>query len=364
MKVEMSQQTPLYSIHQANGARMVDYHGWAMPLHYGSQVTEHHAVRKKLGLFDVSHMVITDLGNGGRELLRRLLANDVAKLDNNPGKAQYSCLLNEQGGVIDDLIVYRRPDDSYRIISNSSTRERVSELLQLEAERDAVTVTVRDELALMAVQGPQAAAAVEAICGADAQPVIELKLFSSTTIGDYFFGRTGYTGEDGFEIALPAAEASRLWQQLVEQGAQPCGLGARDSLRLEAGLNLNGNDMDEQITPLEAGLEWTIAWEPAERDFVGRQALEQQYREGPAMKQVGLLVAGRAPARAGYAVHTDAGEGVVTSGGHSPTVGGPIALARVPSATAAEQAKVIIRGREADARIVKPLFVRNGKVLV
>ncbi|BAU56705.2 aminomethyltransferase [Halorhodospira halochloris] len=360
----MSQRTPLYDIHQANGARMVDYHGWALPLHYGSQLNEHHAVRDKAGLFDVSHMVITDLSGGARSLLRRLLANDVAKLDGKQGKALYSCLLNEQGGVIDDLIVYHCGSDSYRIISNAATRERVMEILQSEAARESVEVRPRDELALIAIQGPQAATAVEAIFGEEAQGVLELKLFASANLGDYFFGRTGYTGEDGFEIALPAADASQLWQSLIEQGAQPCGLGARDSLRLEAGLNLNGNEMDERTSPLEAGLAWTVAWEPTDRDFIGRTALEQQRQSGPAMKQVGLVVEGRAPARSGYEVRTDAGAGIVTSGGHAPTVGGPIALAKVPSTTTAEQATVIIRGREVGARIVEPVFVRNGKVLV
>lgn len=360
----MSQQTPLYDIHQAYGARMVDYHGWALPLHYGSQLNEHHAVRNKLGIFDVSHMAITDLGKGARDLLRRLLANDVAKLDTRQGKALYGCLLNDQGGVVDDLIVYRLAGESYRIISNASTREGVREILQREAEHDSVTLQSRDDLALIAIQGPQAASAVAAAFGTEAQPVLELKLFTSASLGEYFFGRTGYTGEDGFEIALPSAEASRFWQNMVEWGAQPCGLGARDSLRLEAGLNLNGNEMDEHTTPLEAGLGWTVAWEPVERDFVGRQALEEEYRQGPAMQQVGLVVEGRAPARTGYPVHTDAGEGIITSGGHSPTIGGPIALAQVPSPTTAPQAKVVIRGREVGARIVKPIFVRNGQVLI
>jgi len=361
----MPQITPLYEQHVGAGARMVDFAGWSMPLHYGSQLAEHEAVRTDAGLFDVSHMAITDLGGeGAREMLRALLANDVAKLDQRPGQALYSCMLNERGGVIDDLIVYARGEDTYRIVSNAATRERVRPYLLDEAQRFGARAEARDDLALIAVQGPRAAALVEALFGDQAAEALALHAFQAAAIGDTAFaGRTGYTGEDGFELMLPGTEAPRLWERLTAAGGRPCGLGARDTLRLEAGLNLNGHEMDEETTPLEARLAWTVAWEPEGRDFVGRRALEAQRREGVARRLVGLVVDSRAPAREGYTVRTDAGDGVVTSGAHSPTLGGPIALARVP-AEASGGYRVVIRKREVDARPVKPPFARHGKVCV
>ena len=360
----MPQRTPLYDQHLAAGARMVEFAGWEMPIHYGSQLAEHQAVRERAGLFDVSHMVVTDLsGDGAREALRTLLANDVAKLDQRPGRAQYSCLLNERGGVIDDLIVYHRGEGSYRIVSNAATRERVRPRLLEQASTYGAEAQPRDDLALIAVQGPQAVDLLEQVYGAAAGSALELDPFYAATVQEAFCGRTGYTGEDGFELLLPAEHAEARWQELVAAGGQPCGLGARDSLRLEAGLNLNGHDMDEETTPLECRLGWTVAWEPEDRAFVGRAALEAQRREGVAWRLVGLVVEGRAPAREGYAVRTDAGEGVVTSGAHAPTLGGPIALARVPVEASADF-RVVIRGREVEARAVRPPFVRNGKVCV
>ncbi len=360
----MPHQTPLYEEHAGAGARIVDFAGWAMPLHYGSQLAEHEAVRTHAGLFDVSHMAITDLGGErARDLLRWLLANDVAKLDERPGQALYSCLLNERGGVIDDLIVYYREPGNYRVVSNAATRDRVRPLLQEESQRLGVTCSARDDLAMIAAQGPRAAELVEQLFGDQAAAALACKPFQAALMGEVFAGRTGYTGEDGFELILPADSAPDLWRRLVAAGAQPCGLGARDSLRLEAGLNLNGHEMDEQTTPLESGLGWTVAWDPADRDFVGRAALEAQRAQGSPWRLVGLVVEGRAPAREGYTVHTDAGDGVITSGGHSPTIGGPIALARVPAA-AKDDFRVVIRKREATARPVKPPFVRHGKVRV
>lgn len=361
----MPHQTPLYAVHVDAGARMVDFAGWSMPLHYGSQIAEHEAVRSHAGLFDVSHMAVTDLaGEGARAMLRELLANDVAKLDGRPGRALYSCLLNEQGGVIDDLIVYARGEErGYRIISNAATRERVLPYLLDEAQRRGLDAAARDELAMIAVQGPQAPALLEAVYGAAAEPALALRPFQSTELEAAFIGRTGYTGEDGFEIVLPAQRSAELWHRLHEAGGTPCGLGARDSLRLEAGLNLNGHEMDEQTSPLAAGLDWTVAWEPAERDFVGRQALEAQREQGPQQRLIGLVVEGRAPAREGYTVRTDAGEGVITSGGYAPSVGAPVALARVPAAASGGY-RVVIRNREVPARAVQPPFVRHGKVRV
>ncbi|MFP4648362.1 MAG: glycine cleavage system aminomethyltransferase GcvT [Halorhodospira sp.] len=361
----MPQRTPLYEQHVGEGARMVDFAGWSMPLSYGSQLAEHQAVRTEAGLFDVSHMAITDLaGEGARELLRALLANDVAKLDQRPGSALYSCMLNERGGVIDDLIVYHRGEHTYRIVSNAATREKVRPYLLAQVPRYEAHAEARDDLAMIAVQGPRTAALLEALFGEEAAAALALRPFQSAAIGDRVFaGRTGYTGEDGFELLLPAEDAAALWQRLVASGAHPCGLGARDTLRLEAGLNLNGHEMDEQTTPLEAGLGWTVAWEPETRDFVGRQALEAQRRKGIGWRLIGLVVEGRAPAREGYTVHTDAGDGVITSGAYGPTLGGPIALARIP-AEAEGGFRVAIRQREVEARPVKPPFVRHGKVCV
>ncbi|MCC3750151.1 MAG: glycine cleavage system aminomethyltransferase GcvT [Halorhodospira halophila] len=360
----MPQRTPLYDRHVGAGARVVDFAGWEMPLHYGSQLAEHQAVRSDVGLFDVSHMAVTDLsGPAARGLLRQQLANDVAKLDGRPGQALYSCLLNERGGVVDDLIVYLRDEETYRVVSNAATREKVRPRLLEQAQQAGVTAEARDDLAMVAVQGPRATSLLEQLYGDEAAAALACKPFQAATVGEVFAGRTGYTGEDGFELILPADQAPALWDRLTEAGAQPCGLGARDSLRLEAGLNLNGNEMDEETTPLEAALGWTVAWAPEDRDFVGRAALEEQHRQGVAWRLIGLVVEGRAPARAGYVVRTDAGDGVITSGAHSPTLGGPIALARIP-ADAEGDFRVVIRNREAAARRVKPPFVRHGKVCV
>ncbi len=360
----MPRNTPLYHAHVGAGARMVDFAGWSMPLHYGSQLAEHEAVRTACGLFDVSHMTVTDFqGAGARTLLRRLLANDVAKLDGCPGKALYSCLLNDHGGVIDDLIVYLRGDGTYRVVSNAATRDRVRPYLAEHAAAAGVALVPQDAVALIAVQGPAAVATLRAAWGDAAERAVALKPFYSVEIDGVFAGRTGYTGEDGFELIVGAADAQAWWNRLCDAGGRPCGLGARDSLRLEAGLNLNGQEMDETITPLESGLGWTVAWAPEDRGFVGRPALEAQRDAGPKHRLTGLVLEGRALPRHGCDVRTGAGEGVVTSGGHSPVLGQPIALARVPAA-AQDGFHVVIRGREIAARAVRPPFVRHGKVCV
>ncbi len=360
----MPRKTPLYDAHEAAGARIVDFAGWAMPVHFGSQLAEHEAVRAACGLFDVSHMAITDLAGGGaRALLREILANDVAKLDEQTDKALYSCMLNDNGGIIDDLIVYHRGGADYRIVSNAATRERVRPYLDERAARHGVTPAPRDDLAMIAIQGPRAVEMLRTALGDDAEPAVALKPFHSVETADAFIGRTGYTGEDGFEVILSAPAAGVFWRRLMQAGARPCGLGARDSLRLEAGLNLNGQDMDEETTPLEAGLGWTVAWEPEDRFFVGRPALEAQRRDGPQYRMIGLVLEGRALPRHGCAVRTDAGDGIITSGGHSPVLGRPIALARIPAA-AQDGFQVHIRNREVPARAVRPPFVRHGKVCV
>jgi aminomethyltransferase len=360
----MGKRTPLYDDHVASGAKMVDFAGWDMPIHYGSQLEEHHAVRQDMGMFDVSHMTVVDLeGPQVRDFLHHLLANNVDKLQ-EPGKALYSCMLNERGGVIDDLIVYFLDDRFFRMVVNSATRDKDLAWIATQARAFDLTITERPELAMVAVQGPNARRHVLSLLDGELRARVEgLKPFMGAFVGDWFFARTGYTGEDGFEIMLPAAEASAWWSTLVAGGVRPCGLGARDTLRLEAGMSLYGADMDEDISPLEAALGWTVAWEPADRAFVGRPALEAQKAAGVPRKLVGLVLLDKGVLRNHQKVLTDAGDGEITSGSFSPTLGQAIALARVPAATG-ERVQVEIRGKRMDARVVKPPFVRNGKALV
>ncbi len=360
----MGQRTPLYDQHLALGAKMVDFGGWDMPLHYGSQVEEHHQVRRDCGVFDVSHMTVVDVtGEQGTAYLQHLLANDVARLKST-GRALYSAMLNERGGVIDDLIVYLT-DWGYRLVVNASTRDKDLAWMQTQAEGFAVEVKERPELAMLAIQGPHARArTAELLNQTRAGLVHELKPFQGMADGDWFIGRTGYTGEDGLEIILPADQAPDFLSELVGAGISPIGLGARDTLRLEAGLNLYGQDMNEDISPLAANMGWTIAWEPSDRDFVGRAALEQQRARDDLPKLVGLVLEERGVLRAHQVVRVNgAGDGEITSGSFSPTLGKSIALARVPAGTA-ERAEVEIRGKWYPVRVVQPTFVRHGKVLV
>ena len=359
----MGQRTPLYDQHLALGAKMVDFGGWDMPLHYGSQVEEHHQVRRDCGVFDVSHMTVVDVsGEQARDYLQRLLANDVARLKST-GRALYTAMLNERGGVIDDLIVYLT-DWGYRLVVNASTRNKDLAWMQAQAAGFAVEVRERPELAMLAIQGPHARARTsELVSQARAGLIHDLKPFQGMADGDWFIGRTGYTGEDGLEIILPAEQAPDFLSELVGAGIPPIGLGARDTLRLEAGLNLYGQDMTEEVSPLAANMGWTVAWEPAERDFVGRAALEQQARDD-LPKLVGLVLEERGVLRAHQVVRVNGvGDGEITSGSFSPTLGKSIALARVPAGTA-ERAEVEIRGKWYPVRVVQPTFVRHGKVLV
>ena len=363
----MAQQTPLFEQHTQCGARMVDFHGWMMPLHYGSQLDEHHAVRSDAGMFDVSHMTIVDLkGSRTREFLRYLLANDVAKLT-KPGKALYSGMLNASGGVIDDLIVYYFTEDRFRLVVNSATREKDLSWISQHAEPYAIDITVRDDLSLIAVQGPHAQErAASLFTDAQREAVSGMKPFFGVEAGDLFIATTGYTGEAGYEIALPNEKAADFWQGLLNAGVKPCGLGARDTLRLEAGMNLYGQEMDEGVSPLAANMGWTIAWEPQDRDFIGRAALEQQ-REKGTEQLVGLVMTEKGVLRNELPVHfTDAQgnvqKGVITSGTFSPTLGYSIALARVPAGIG-ETAVVQIRNREMPVKVTKPVFVRAGKAV-
>lgn len=356
----MGKQTALYAKHTEAQGKIVDFGGWDMPIHYGSQIKEHNAVREAAGMFDVSHMTIVDVrGPDAKAYLQRLLANDVDKLKET-GKALYSGMLNTDGGVIDDLIVYRM-EGWFRTVVNCATREKDLEWMTAHTKGFDISLTERPELAMVAVQGPEAIGMVKKIRPEAADLIDGLKVFQGLPQHGWFYARTGYTGEDGLEIMVPQEEVVQFWTQLIEAGVQPCGLGARDTLRLEAGMNLYGNDMDESISPLQAGMGWTIAWEPAERDFIGREALEAQKADGVAMKQVGLVLEGRGVMRSHQKVVVEGvGEGEITSGTFSPSLQCSIAMARVPAATG-DTAQVDLRGKLTDVKVIKLPFVRNGK---
>jgi aminomethyltransferase len=361
----MAKRTPLYARHAALGAKLVDFGGWDMPLHYGSQLDEHHQVRRAAGLFDVSHMTIVDFAEPAstRALLRYLLANDVARL--YPGKALYTCMLNEAGGIIDDLIVYDRGEIGYRLVLNAATRDQDLAWIAPLAECFGAVWRERDDLAMLAVQGPDALAKLDAVLGADTVAAIRaLKPFHALDANGLFVARTGYTGEDGVEIMPAATDAPALWDRILAAGVAPCGLGARDTLRLEAGMSLYGSDMDETTTPLVSGLGWTVAWEPTDRDFVGRAALERQRETGVSQTFVGLVLEERGVLRGHQHVYAGDREiGLTTSGTFSPTLNRAIALARV-EAGVGERCQVEIRGKRLPARVVKPSFVRHGRTLI
>lgn len=357
----MGKHTALWELHRDAGARLVDFSGWEMPLHYGSQIAEHHEVRQRAGIFDVSHMAVIDLkGKEVRSFLRYLLANNVDRLT-IPGYALYSCLLNEQGGVLDDLLVYFMAEQEFRVVSNAATRDKNLAWIEKQAVAFDVEVQERSDLAMIAVQGLEARGKVHTLLpSALKERASDLKRFQATWDEALFVARTGYTGEDGYELLLSETKAQDWWQQLVAVGVIPCGLGARDTLRLEAGMCLYGTDMDETTTPLESGLGWTVAWKPAERDFIGRAALEAQQSAGCPHQQVGLLLQGKGILRNEQRVMTNRGEGIITSGGFSPTLQQSIALARVPRGASGD-CEVLMRGRSVPVAIVKPPFVRNGR---
>ncbi len=360
----MEKLTTLHSTHSAMGARLVPFGGWEMPLHYGSQIDEHHAVRNDAGMFDVSHMTTVDItGKEAAAYLRRLLANDIAKLQQK-GKALYSCMLKENGGVIDDLIVYYLDHDRYRLVVNAATTEKdIDWLVKQSAEFD-IDINSRSDLDMIAVQGPNARDKVLPLLPADCGNAADLKPFQALIDASWFVARTGYTGEDGFEIMLPKRDVIGFWKALDEAGVRPCGLGARDTLRLEAGMNLYGTDMDEQTHPLESGLGWTVAWEPAERDFIGRKALEAAKAGGHIRRFVALVLEGKGVLRNDLKLFSgDKEAGTITSGGFSPTLKRSIAMARIDHDVCTDL-QVEIRGRRLPVQLVKPPFVRNGKALI
>lgn len=354
----MTQRTPLYDTHVAAGAKIVDFAGWEMPINYGSQIEEHHAVRRNAGMFDVSHMCALDLaGPDAPRFLQHLLANDVAKLT-VPGKALYSCMLNPAGGVIDDLIVYYFSADRYRIVVNAGTADKDIAWMRQQIEGFDAALVVRRDLAMIAVQGPNAREAFWSAFPVARASTVMLGNFQAAEWDGWLIARTGYTGEDGFEISIPADDAPAVWKALADVGVKPAGLGARDTLRLEAGMNLYGQDMDEKVSPLEAGLAWTLARKDS-RDFIGRAALDAFT---PKFQFVGLLLLDRGVLRSHQKVITPLGDGETTSGSFAPTLNQSIAFARIPVGVAlGSEVEVEIRDKKLKARVVKTTFVRNGQ---
>ncbi len=358
----MGLRTVLFGRHVAAGAKVVDFAGWDMPLHYGSQIGEHHLVRTDAGVFDVSHMTVVDVaGRDATGWLRHLLSNDVARLE-APGRALYSLLLNHEGGVVDDLIVYRT-EAGYRLVTNCATRRKVLPWLARHSQGYLVQVDERPQLAMLAVHGPNSIAlACRALPRDCVDAVAGLGNFESLEHNGWLIARTGYTGEQGLEVILPGAAAGELWDRLLAAGVKPAGLGARDTLRLEAGMNLYGQDMDENTSPYAANLGWTVSWRDEEREFIGREAVSlhrQQRQQGELPVLAGLVLEARGVLRNGQRVETDQGAGVITSGSFSPTLKQSIALARIPSGSASCQ--IELRGGMVPLKIVKPGFVRFGK---
>lgn len=351
-------KTILNDAHRKAGAKMVDFGGWDMPINYGSQIEEHHAVRQDAGMFDVSHMTVVDVtGAQATDFLYKLLANDVTKMNIN--QAMYSTMLNEQGGVIDDLIVYKLADDNYRVVVNAGTRDKDIAWFETQITAFNAQMVEQQEAAMIAVQGPNAITKLQPLIDVD---LSDTKRFYANYNDNTFVGRTGYTGEDGVEIIIAPEKAEALWDQLIAAGVKPCGLGARDTLRLEAGMHLYGQDMDENITPLECGLAWTIRKD--DDSFIGASALAELKSQGVEKKLVGLVLQDRGILRHDQTLSDDAGNaGIITSGGFSPSTEKAIAMAVVDKSMTGT-VNVQIRKKSLPCQIVKLPFVRNGKSLI
>ena len=354
-------QTPLYHHHQQAGGKLVDFGGWALPVNYGSQIEEHHAVRNDCGMFDVSHMTVSDVtGTETIKFLSYLLANDINKISNTPGKALYSCMLNTTGGVIDDLIVYYINDNHCRLVTNASTNQKDMAWIIDQSTAFDVQFNERENLALLAIQGPKAIERCAKILNPDFAKVINnLDRFQGAFHGEEFAGRTGYTGEDGVELIISADLAKTLWQLLIDAGVQPCGLGARDTLRLESGMSLYGNDLDEDHTPFESGIGWSVA-NKDEREFIGKYALSSP----PRHKLIGLILEDRGVLRGHQKLVVDGREvGEITSGTFSPSLDKSIGLGRVQADTQlkiGDQVQIAVRNKLLNARVARSPFLKNG----
>lgn len=358
-------KTPLHQQHLDAQGQMVDFYGWSLPMSYGSQLEEHHAVRRHAGMFDVSHMAIVEVtGDQAHDFLRYLLANDIAKMKQT-GRAQYTLMLNQQGGVLDDLIVFFAEQQRYRLIFNAANAQRNIDWVKQQAHDYDVVVSYLQNLANVAVQGPKACELVQTLKPELSEQLSNLKPFRFIESQQWWLSRTGYTGEDGLEIMLPAGEVPAFWQSLLTAGVKPCGLGARDTLRIEAGLNLYGQDMDESTLPMESNLDWVVSWKDTERDFIGRQALEIQAGKS-SQHLMGVVLLERGVLRSGQQAYSgDIVQGTVTSGTFSPTMQRGIGLIRVDkSVTINDQVAISYRRRVMQAQIVKPPFVRQGQVLI
>jgi aminomethyltransferase len=361
-QTQIMQQTVLHDMHLKLGAKMVNFGGWHMPIQYQSQIEEHLAVRNAIGMFDVSHMCIVDVkGPQVKEFLSYILANNIDKL-RYYGKALYSCMLNEHGGIIDDLIVYYLQDNYYRLVVNAGCADKdIAWLNKQNIDNNFdIVIQIRRDVALIAVQGPQALSLFP-------EEIQNLKIFHAYQYSykDTIVARTGYTGEDGVEIMLPAHQAEQTWLDFIEKGAKPCGLGARDTLRLEAGMNLYGQDMNENTLPYDVGLAWTLSLFD-DRNFIGKEALMNNQQT---MQFLGLVLQdGAGILRAHQKIYTqiDGVEygGEITSGGYSPSMQKSIAMAQLPMQVKLNSfVDVDIRGKRVPAKVIELPFVRHGKII-
>ena len=351
-------KTPLNKSHIELGAKMVNFSNWEMPISYSSLIEEHNAVRNTVGIFDVSHMSVFDFdGDNQVAFFEKIFANDIKKIYKD-NKAIYGALLNEEGGILDDLIIYHA-NNKFRLVSNCSTREQNRQWFEKHAVEFGVKVMERSDMGILAIQGPDALNKILEIKEIDAQ-VNTLQSFGCMFEGDKLYARTGYTGEDGLELIVPTKDINHLWDQALELGCTPIGLGARDTLRLEAGLNLYGNDMTINNHPYESNMGWTIDMSDENREFIGKDAL-LSIDQSKSQKIVGIILQDKGILRSGYEITHEQGKGVVLSGSYSPTLQSSIGLARVDQGYK-ENGKVMIRNKLLNIDFVSPRFLGQGKI--
>jgi aminomethyltransferase len=351
-------KTALHESHIELGAKMVNFSNWEMPISYTSFIEEHNAVRNAAGIFDVSHMAVFDFMGGNQiAFFEKIFANDIKKISQN-NKAIYGALLNEEGGILDDLIIYHA-NSKFRLVSNCSTREQNRDWYKKHAIEFGVEVIERSDMGILAIQGPDALNKILAISEIDHQ-ANNLQSFGCIFDGEKLFARTGYTGEDGLELIVPNSDIKSLWNKALELDCTPIGLGARDTLRLEAGLNLYGNDMTVDNHPYESNLGWTIDMNDENRQFIGKDAL-LSINQSESKKIVGIILRDKGVLRTGYEITHGQGNGIVLSGSYSPTLQSSIGLARVDRGYQ-ENGKVMIRNKELNIDFVSPRFLRQGKI--